>query len=226
MVSIMVNSKGGSMTLCFPDVCKTPAVPAPPVPVPYPNTTLITREPGQKYKVHTVSKGRVVKKHTGADLGSARTFVIADDGKVIGFPEPCDSTVASRLLVSGSLGAGAVANVVSPAADLRSVTAFRVTARSTRRMKIDTNPPELLAAIRAQRSDIPIPPDPAIATGVELERYLDHMDRKLTSIGDDAQLANIDLQNMLQKQQQTFQMLSNISKVLHETALAVIRKIG
>ena len=34
------------------------------------------------------------------------------------------------------------------------------------------------------------------------------------------------LQNMLQKQQQTIQMLSNISKVLHDTALAVIRKIG
>lgn len=43
---------------------------------------------------------------------------------------------------------------------------------------------------------------------------------------DDAQLANIDLQNMLQKQQQTIQMLSNISKILNDTALAVIRKIG
>jgi hypothetical protein len=44
--------------------------------------------------------------------------------------------------------------------------------------------------------------------------------------GDDAQLANIDLQNMLQKQQQTVQMLSNVSKVLRDTSLAVIRKIG
>jgi hypothetical protein len=45
-------------------------------------------------------------------------------------------------------------------------------------------------------------------------------------MGDEAQLANIDLQNMLQKQQQTIQMMSNISKVLHDTAMAVIRKIG
>ncbi len=51
-------------------------------------------------------------------------------------------------------------------------------------------------------------------------------DNKLKSAGEDAQLANIELQNMLQKQQQTIQMLSNATKVLHDTALAVIRKIG
>ena len=49
---------------------------------------------------------------------------------------------------------------------------------------------------------------------------------KLNTIGDDAQLANVDLQNMLQKQQQTLQMMSNISKALHDTAMAIIRKIG
>jgi hypothetical protein len=43
---------------------------------------------------------------------------------------------------------------------------------------------------------------------------------------DDAQLANVDLQNILQKQQQTLQMMSNISKMLHDTAAAIIRKIG
>ncbi|HEU4391440.1 MAG TPA: hypothetical protein VFV34_26810 [Blastocatellia bacterium] len=36
-------------------------------------------------------------------------------------------------------------------------------------------------------------------------------EEKLNSIGDDAQLANIDLQNILQKQQQTLQTMSNIS---------------
>lgn len=44
--------------------------------------------------------------------------------------------------------------------------------------------------------------------------------------GDDAQLANVDLQNELQKQQQTLQMVSNLSKNAYDTALAVIRKIG
>jgi hypothetical protein len=48
----------------------------------------------------------------------------------------------------------------------------------------------------------------------------------ISSVGDDAQLANIDLPNVLQKQQQMIQMMSNISKVLHDTAMAVIRKIG
>lgn len=49
---------------------------------------------------------------------------------------------------------------------------------------------------------------------------------QLASIGDDAQLANIDLQNQLQKQAQTLQMMSNVSKMLHDTAMAIIRKIG
>ncbi|MEE8272651.1 MAG: hypothetical protein V3R98_13125 [Alphaproteobacteria bacterium] len=48
----------------------------------------------------------------------------------------------------------------------------------------------------------------------------------LMTVGDDSQLANVDMQNMLQKQQQTMQMMSNISKSLHDTAMAVIRKIG
>ncbi len=48
----------------------------------------------------------------------------------------------------------------------------------------------------------------------------------LQTAGDDAQLANVDLQNMLQKQQQALQTLSNVSKMLHDTAMAIIRKIG
>lgn len=43
---------------------------------------------------------------------------------------------------------------------------------------------------------------------------------------EDAQLASIDLQNMLQKQQQTMAMMSQISKHQHDTAMAVIRKMG
>jgi hypothetical protein len=48
----------------------------------------------------------------------------------------------------------------------------------------------------------------------------------LATVGDDAQLASVDLQNVLQKQQQTLQMMSNISKMLHDVAMATIRKIG
>jgi hypothetical protein len=43
---------------------------------------------------------------------------------------------------------------------------------------------------------------------------------------ENSQMANLDLQNALQKQQQTLQTISNVSKTLHDTAMAVIRKIG
>ena len=48
---------------------------------------------------------------------------------------------------------------------------------------------------------------------------------KLNSVGDDAQLANVDLQDVLQKQQQTIQTLANISKALDDTARSVVRNM-
>lgn len=60
----------------------------------------------------------------------------------------------------------------------------------------------------------------------ELAEEIREWEQKLQTIGEDAQLANIDLQNALQKQQQTLQTMSNVSKMLHDTAMAVIRKIG
>jgi hypothetical protein len=60
------------------------------------------------------------------------------------------------------------------------------------------------------------------AVRAQIQRW----EEALASIGDDAQLANVDLQNILQQQQQTLQMISNVSKLLHDTAFAVIRKIG
>lgn len=65
-----------------------------------------------------------------------------------------------------------------------------------------------------------------VTTKEDLENYIKNLEEKLSSVGDDAQLANVDLQNMLQKQQQTLQMMSNISKMLHDTAMAIIRKMG
>jgi hypothetical protein len=59
-----------------------------------------------------------------------------------------------------------------------------------------------------------------------VENAIKKWEESLNTIGDDAQLANVDLQNVLQKQQQTLQMLSNISKMLWDTASSVIRKIG
>lgn len=54
----------------------------------------------------------------------------------------------------------------------------------------------------------------------------DDLEAILSEAEVEAQLADIDLQNILQKQQQTLQALANISKILHDTATAIIRKTG
>ena len=84
---------------------------------------------------------------------------------------------------------------------------------------------EHLTALRAERNRIRADAHQTALwdrIGAEIRRF----EENLESVGEDAQLANVDLQNMLQKQQQTMQMLSTISKLLHDTAMAVIRKIG
>lgn len=51
----------------------------------------------------------------------------------------------------------------------------------------------------------------------ELESQLDHLD-------EDAQLANVDLQASLQKKTQTLQAMSNVARMLHDAAMAVISR--
>lgn len=60
----------------------------------------------------------------------------------------------------------------------------------------------------------------------KIEQLIRSNEKKLATVGDDAQLANIDLQNALQKSQQLLQLMSSISKQLHDTAMAIIRKLG
>lgn len=67
---------------------------------------------------------------------------------------------------------------------------------------------------------------PSLVAQSELRQAILKWEEKLNNLGDDAQLANVDLQNMLQKQQQTLQMMSNISRMLYDTAQSVIRKMG
>ena len=65
---------------------------------------------------------------------------------------------------------------------------------------------------------------PRIRTVAQWGPQLDKLQEQLATIGDDAQLANIDLQSALQ-QQQTLQTISNVSKMLHDTAKAVINNL-
>jgi hypothetical protein len=53
-----VSTKGGGNCFAFPDVCKTPAPPAPPIPVPYPNTGM------NNQAVKTSAKVKICGKET------------------------------------------------------------------------------------------------------------------------------------------------------------------
>ncbi len=75
------NSRGiahkgsGGMSIAFPDVCKTPAPPAPPIPIPYPNIGMASDASKGPKKVRTDKKMPMVKgaqysKSTGDEPGS------------------------------------------------------------------------------------------------------------------------------------------------------------
>ncbi len=68
--------------------------------------------------------------------------------------------------------------------------------------------------------------DKTCTTKEALDDYIKDLENKISSIGDDAQLSNVDLQALLEKQQELIKTLSNLGKLLHDTALAIIRKIG
>ena len=81
----------------------------------------------------------------------------------------------------------------------------------------------------ARLAQVSMPGDPRLApieNPDELAENIAAWEEKLASICHDAQLSNTDLQGALERQQQTMQTMSNISKMLHDTAMAVIRKIG
>jgi hypothetical protein len=73
-------------------------------------------------------------------------------------------------------------------------------------------------------------PDRVPPKGVDslksLEDELSEWEERLKTVGDDAQLANVDLQSMLQKQQQALQMMSNISKTMHDTMMSIINNMS
>jgi hypothetical protein len=60
----------------------------------------------------------------------------------------------------------------------------------------------------------------------ELDAHIADLQNMLASTGEDMQISQLELQNMMQRQQQVMNVLSNLSKALHETSMAIIRKIG
>jgi len=75
-------------------------------------------------------------------------------------------------------------------------------------------------------ADVRTPVQSGTAMRDETETRIRDLEEQLSTTADDAQLANIDLQNMLQKQQQTLQMFSQMfsqmSKMMSDTAMAVL----
>jgi hypothetical protein len=61
MIQFPAASKGGGMAVGFPDVCKVPAPPAPPVPTPFPNMAQVSSSTGTVSKVKIVNKDSVVE---------------------------------------------------------------------------------------------------------------------------------------------------------------------
>lgn len=73
-----ITTKGGGMSTAFPDVCKTPAPPAPPVPIPYPNMASFTQgnpaTMSKKVKIlnqPVFTKSSVVLMTSGDEAGAA-----------------------------------------------------------------------------------------------------------------------------------------------------------
>ncbi len=58
-----------------------------------------------------------------------------------------------------------------------------------------------------------------------LQAEMAELDAKLTAASDLTSMMQLELQNAMQKQQQAFQMLSNIMKSQHDTAKAIINNI-
>lgn len=56
------STKGGGQCFALPDVCLTPAPPAPPVPAPYPNTGMVNQAKKTSTKVKFSGKEVVTKK--------------------------------------------------------------------------------------------------------------------------------------------------------------------
>lgn len=55
------STKGGGMCFAMPDVCLTPAPPAPPVPIPYPNLAQCAQATGVSTKVMIMNKETIVE---------------------------------------------------------------------------------------------------------------------------------------------------------------------
>jgi hypothetical protein len=85
----VVHASSNGVTIAFPDVCKTPAPPAPPIPIPYPNIAKSSDTAKETKKVKADGNGVCVKDSnfsmsTGDEAGSIGGLI---SGKIKGKAE-------------------------------------------------------------------------------------------------------------------------------------------
>lgn len=85
---------------------------------------------------------------------------------------------------------------------------------------------ETVTVVDGEVTDVITRVDIESATLDQIKVHLTDLDGRLSEMLDESQLANVDLQEVLQNQQRTLQMMSNLSKMMHDTEMSVIRKIG
>lgn len=67
--------------------------------------------------------------------------------------------------------------------------------------------------------------DGLILTRGDLDAYIEELEGKLETTGEISQLANVTLQQNLQRLQQVLQAMTNVCKTLHEGAMATVRNL-
>ena len=85
------SNRGAGMNLCFPDVCLTPAPPAPPIPVPYPNIAMNAQATGFAPNVkvsgmNALNLGTRIPMTSGDEAGAAHPTIKGGGGYTLGNP--------------------------------------------------------------------------------------------------------------------------------------------
>jgi carboxyl-terminal processing protease len=85
------SNRGAGQSLCFPDVCLTPAPPAPPIPVPYPNIGMNAQAqafaPNVKIaNMNALNMGSKISMTSGDEAGAAHPTIKGMGGYTMGNP--------------------------------------------------------------------------------------------------------------------------------------------
>ncbi len=82
------STNGGGDCFAFPDVCKTPAPPAPPIPIPYPNMAMLNQASGgtcsSKVKIggkKAATKNTEIPMSSGDEAGNAGGGMVSNKFK-------------------------------------------------------------------------------------------------------------------------------------------------